>query len=197
MEYFPNNANGLISGSYQNWTVLMFCTEEDTAILVSRKCCGRRSATSISGKEMKSRIAFRILAPLALLACAGSASASTLVVTKSAYCGCCKHWVEHMKKAGFTVEVRDVEDVMPTARRLGVPDNLRYCHTSTIGGYVIEGHVPATDVKRLLAAKPRATGITGPGMVVGSPGMEQGGQKETYKVVLFDKSGKTRVFASH
>ena len=69
---------------------------------------------------MKTRTVLRILAPLALLACAGSASASTLIVTKSAYCGCCKHWVEHMKKAGFTVEVRDVEDVTPTARRLGV-----------------------------------------------------------------------------
>jgi len=146
---------------------------------------------------MKTRTVLRILAPFALLACAGSASASTLIVTKSAYCDCCKHWVEHMKKAGFTVEVRDVEDVTPTARRLDVPDNLRSCHTSTIGGYVIEGHVPASDVKRLLSAKPKATGIAVPGMVVGSPGMEQGDQKVPYKVVLFDKSGKTRVFASH
>jgi hypothetical protein len=102
-----------------------------------------------------------------------------------------------MKKAGFTVQVRDVEDVTPTARKLGVPDNLRSCHTSTIGGYVIEGHVPASDVKRLLATKPKATGIAVPGMVVGSPGMEQGELKEPYKVVLFDKSLMTRVFASH
>ena len=151
----------------------------------------------IRGTEMKSRTIFRILAPLALLACAESATAATLIVTKSAYCGCCKHWVEHMKKAGFTVQVRDVEDVTPTARKLGVPDNLRSCHTSMIGGYVIEGHVPASDVKRLLATKPKATGIAVPGMVVGSPGMEQGDLKEPYKVVMFDKSGKTRVFASH
>lgn len=146
---------------------------------------------------MKSRTIFRILAPLALLACSESATAATLIVTKSAYWGCCKHWVEHMKKAGFTVQVRDVEDVTPTARKLGVPDNLRSCHTSTIGGYVIEGHVPAPDVKRLLATKPKATGIAVPGMVVGSPGMEQDGLKEPYKVVIFDKSGVTRVFASH
>jgi hypothetical protein len=146
---------------------------------------------------MKSRRLLTIIAPLALLAAAENAAAATLVVTKTAYCGCCKHWVEHMKKAGFTVEVREVEDMTPTARRLGVPDSLRSCHTSEIGGYVIEGHVPAADVKRLLATKPKATGIAVPGMVVGSPGMEQGDHKQPYQVVLFDKSGKTKVFASH
>ena len=146
---------------------------------------------------MKRRRLLRILAPLALLACAESAAAATLVVTKSAYCGCCKHWVEHMKKAGFAVEVREVEDVTPTARKLGVPDKLRSCHTSQIGGYAIEGHVPAADVKRLLAAKPKAAGLAVPGMVAGSPGMEQGDYKEPYQVLLFDKTGKTKVFASH
>ena len=80
-------------------------------------------------------------------------------MTKTAYCGCCKHWVEHMKKAGFQVQVREVEDVAPTRARLGVPDALRSCHTSEIGGYAIEGHVPAADVKRLLATKPKAAGI--------------------------------------
>ena len=146
---------------------------------------------------MKSRLLFRIVASLALLASAESAVAATLVVTKSASCGCCKHWVEHMKKAGFAIQVREVDDVTPTARRLGVPDSLRSCHTSQIGGYVIEGHVPAADVKRLLATKPKAAGLAVPGMVAGSPGMEQGGYSEPYKVVLFDKAGKTRVFASH
>ena len=146
---------------------------------------------------MKSRKLLMLLAPLALLATAESAVAATLVVTKSATCGCCKHWVEHMKKAGFAVEVREVEDVSPTRERLGVPDALRSCHTSEIGGYVIEGHVPAADVKRLLATRPKATGIAVPGMVMGSPGMEHGDHKEPYQVVLFDKSGKTKVFASH
>ena len=146
---------------------------------------------------MKRRRILTILAPLALLAMAESAVAATLLVTRTAYCGCCKHWVEHMKKAGFKVEVREVEDVAPTRARLGVPDALRSCHTSEIGGYAIEGHVPAADVKRLLAAKPKAAGIAVPGMVVGSPGMEQGGQKQPYEVLLFDKAGKTKVFASH
>ena len=145
---------------------------------------------------MKRRL-LTLLAPLAFLASAESAVAATLVVTRSAYCGCCKHWVEHMKKAGFAVEVHEVDDVAATAKRLGVPDDLRSCHTSQIGGYVIEGHVPAADVKRLLATRPKAAGLAVPGMVVGSPGMEHGDHKQPYKVILFDKSGKTRVFASH
>lgn len=143
------------------------------------------------------RSLLKLAAPLALVASAQSASAATLLVTKSAYCGCCKHWVEHMKKAGFDVQVNDVDDVTPTARRLGVPDNLRSCHTSEIGGYVIEGHVPAADVKRLLATKPKAAGLAVPGMVAGSPGMEHGGHSEPYQVVLFNKTGQTKVFASH
>lgn len=146
---------------------------------------------------MKSRRLLTILAPLALLAAAESAVAATLAVTKTATCGCCAKWVDHMKKAGFKVEVREVEDMNPTAKRLGVPDALRSCHTSQIGGYVIEGHVPAADVKRLLATKPKATGIAVPGMVMGSPGMEHGDHKQAYDVVLFDKAGKTKVFASH
>ena len=146
---------------------------------------------------MKRRRLLTILAPLALLAMAESATAATLVVTKTAYCGCCKHWVEHMKKAGFEVEVREVEDVAETRARLGVPDALRSCHTSEIGGYAIEGHVPAADVKRLLATKPKAAGIAVPGMVMGSPGMENGDHKQPYQVLLFDKAGKTKVFASH
>lgn len=146
---------------------------------------------------MKHRRLSTALAPLALLACAESALAAPLLVTRTASCGCCEHWVEHMKKAGFEVQVRTVEDVTPTARRLGVPDRLRSCHTSEIGGYAIEGHVPAADVKRLLASKPKATGLAVPGMVAGSPGMETGGAGEPYDVILFDRSGAKRVFASH
>ena len=137
------------------------------------------------------------LAPFALLACAGNAAAATLAVTKTASCGCCAEWVEHMKKAGFTVTVRNVEDVTPTARRLSVPAKLRSCHTAEIAGYAIEGHVPAADVKRLLAQRPKAAGIAVPGMVMGSPGMEHGDHKQAYKVILFDKAGNTKVFASH
>ena len=138
-----------------------------------------------------------VLAPLALIAYSGTAAAApTLNVTKSATCECCSGWIEHMKKAGFTVKLNVVEDVAPTKRRLGVPSALISCHTSQIGGYVIEGHVPAADVRKLLAQRPRATGIAVPGMVVGSPGME-GGRPQPYQTLLFDKTGKTQVFASH
>jgi hypothetical protein len=138
-----------------------------------------------------------VLAPLALLACAGNAVAATLAVTKTASCGCCAKWVEHLKKAGFNVTVRNVEDVTPTAQRLGVPGKLRSCHTAEIDGYAIEGHVPVADIKRLLAERPKAAGIAVPGMVMGSPGMEHGDHKEPYQTILFDKAGETRVFASH
>jgi hypothetical protein len=150
---------------------------------------------------MLRRKLFRIIAPLALLASAESAVAATLLVTKTAFCGCCKVWVERMKAAGFTVEVKDVKDVTPTARKLGVPDDLRSCHTSQIDGYAIEyaieGHVPAADIKRLLAQRPEAAGIAVPGMVMGSPGMEHGDHKMPYEVILFDRAGKTKVFAVH
>jgi hypothetical protein len=139
----------------------------------------------------------KIIAPLALLASAEGAVAATLLVTKTAFCGCCKVWVERMKVAGFTVVVKDVDNVAPTARKLGVPDKLRSFHTSQIGGYAIEGHVPAADIKRLLAQRPKAAGIAVPGMVMGSPGMEHGDHKEPYQVILFDRAGKTRVFATH
>ena len=143
------------------------------------------------------RTILRLAASVAILTMAQSAAAATLMVTKTAYCGCCKHWIEHMKKAGFDVQVKVVEDVGPTRARLGVPDAMRSCHTSEIGGYAIEGHVPAADVKRLLATRPKAAGIAVPGMVVGSPGMEHGDHKEPYQVILFDKTGKTKVFASY
>ena len=145
---------------------------------------------------MARRTIFHAFAALALVACAQGAAAATLMVTKTATCGCCKHWVEHMKKAGFKVEVHDVEDVTPTATRLGVPTRLRSCHSASIGGYAIEGHVPAADVKRLLATRPKAAGLAVPGMVAGSPGMESL-EPQPYKTLLFDKAGKTRVFASH
>jgi hypothetical protein len=146
---------------------------------------------------MLRRNLFRMVAPLALLVSAQSAVAATLLVTKTAFCGCCKAWVERMRAAGFTVEVKDVADVTPTARKLGVPDDVRSCHTAQIGGYAIEGHVPAADIKRLLAERPKAAGLAIPGMVMGTPGMEHGDHSMPYEVILFDRNGKTRVFAVH
>ena len=137
------------------------------------------------------------LAPLALLACAQSAAAATIEVVKSPYCGCCTHWVDYLRAEGFEVRVVEAEDVSPTARRLGVPDDLRSCHTASVEGYAIEGHVPAADIRRLLAERPQAAGIAVPGMPVGSPGMEQGTRRQPYATVLFGRDGRRTVFARH
>jgi hypothetical protein len=141
------------------------------------------------------RLAF-LLAPLALLACA-QATAQTIDVIKSPYCGCCAQWVEHLRANGFTVRVTDVEDLDPVARQHGVPDELRSCHTATVEGYVIEGHVPAADIHRLLDERPQATGLAVPGMPIGSPGMEQGDRRQPYATILFDRNGRAQVFARH
>ena len=137
------------------------------------------------------------LAPLALLACAESAAAATIEVVKSPYCGCCTHWVEYLRAEGFDVRVTEAEDVTPAARRLGVPDDLRSCHTASVEGYAIEGHVPAADIRRLLAERPDAAGIAVPGMPVGSPGMEQGERRQRYTTILFRRDGSRQPFAQH
>ena len=138
-----------------------------------------------------------LLAPLALVACAQAATAATLEVVKTPTCGCCSVWIERMRAAGFTVKARDVPDTSPIARAAGVPDRLRSCHTAKIGGYVIEGHVPAADIRRLLAQKPKAVGLSVPGMVAGSPGMEIPGRSDRYQVMLIRKDGKHKVWATH
>lgn len=133
----------------------------------------------------------------ATLALATPAGAAVIKVVKTATCGCCAKWVEHMKKVGHDVRVTNVADVTPTAKRLGVPDDLRSCHTASVGGYVIEGHVPAADIAKLLREKPVAVGLSVPGMVAGSPGMEMGGQKQAYQTILFTRDGKRKVFVQH
>lgn len=142
---------------------------------------------------------FRGIAPLvgaiALMACT-QAAAATLEVFKSPWCGCCGAWVEHMRAAGFTVKVTEVEDMATFGGQLGVPEKLRSCHTAKAGRYLIEGHVPASDIKRLLEEQPDALGIAVPGMPAGSPGMDQGPEKEPYKTILFTKKGE-RIFAAH
>ena len=138
-----------------------------------------------------------IASPLAMVACATPAAAAVINVVKTATCGCCGKWVEHMRKAGHDVRVTNVADVTPTAKRLGVPDDLRSCHTSSVGGYAIEGHVPAADIARLLKERPKAAGLSVPGMVAGSPGMEMGANKPTYQTIIFTRDGKRKVFAQH
>jgi len=118
-------------------------------------------------------------------------------VFKSPSCGCCGAWIDHLKAAGFDVKVTLVTDTTAARKRLGMPDKFGSCHTAIVGGYALEGHVPAVEVKKLLATKPAAVGLAVPGMPPGSPGMEVGTRHDPYKVFLIDKSGHETVFASY
>lgn len=108
----------------------------------------------------------------------------TIKVWKDPNCGCCNGWADHLRRSGFIVTVTDTTAMQEVKSRLGVPSDLASCHTAEIGGYVIEGHVPAHAIKRLIAEKSPARGLAVPGMPIGSPGME-GGAPELYNVVLF------------
>lgn len=125
-----------------------------------------------------------------------SLAATPITVYKTPTCGCCKGWVKAMETAGFKVEVHDLDDLASIKHAAGVPDELQACHTARIGGYVVEGHVPAADIRRLLAERPNVAGIATPGMPMGSPGME-GAYKDHYDVVTFGGDGRSTVFASH
>lgn len=140
----------------------------------------------------------RIALALVLLsaATAFAQSAPKVEVFKSASCGCCGAWVEHMRQHGFQVIAHDVVDVPAEREKLGMPDRLGSCHSAKVGGYVIEGHVPAADIRRLLKEKPKALGLAVPSMPPGSPGME-GPRAIPYDTLLVARDGTTRVFASH
>lgn len=118
-------------------------------------------------------------------------------VFKSPHCGCCGAWVDHMKAAGFQVKVSLVDDPAVARKRARMPDRFGSCHTAFVGGYALEGHVPAEDVKRLLQRKPAVVGLAVPGMPAGSPGMEMGPRRDPYDVLLIDLRGNASVFASH
>jgi len=118
-----------------------------------------------------------------------------MTVYKSPACGCCGEWVKHIQANGFRVETRELADVAPLRRRYGVSDHLASCHTAVVGGYAIEGHVPAADIQRLLRERLKVRGLAVPGMVVGSPGMEQG-PPQPYATLAFDDRG-SRIFARH
>jgi hypothetical protein len=137
------------------------------------------------------------VAAVSSLPAVAAPSATEVQVFKSPTCGCCSSWVEHMRAAGFTVKVTEVDDTTAARKRLGLPDRYGSCHTATIGGYVLEGHVPAPEVKRLLAAKPKAIGLAVPGMPPSAPGMDVPGRKDPYQVLLIDASGQSTVFANY
>ena len=131
---------------------------------------------------------------------AETAAAPIMQVYKSATCGCCKAWVEKMQAAGFEVRVTDLDEsaLQEVKAKRGVGENLQSCHTAVVNGYVVEGHVPAANIHRMLKEKPAIAGIAAPGMPRGSPGMEvPGGARDAYQVLTFTRTGKTTVFARH
>lgn len=120
-----------------------------------------------------------------------------LTVYRSPTCRCCGHWTDHMKAAGFSVQDIVTDDMAAVKAHYDVPEALASCHTAIVGGYVIEGHVPATDVQRLLSEEPDVLGIAAPGMPMGSPGMDMGDRVDPYTVVSFNQAGDTVIFAEH
>lgn len=120
-----------------------------------------------------------------------------IAVHRSASCGCCRKWLQHMKQHGFRIKDIEEKDMDAVKDRLGVPPILRSCHTAVVAGYLIEGHVPAGDVKKLLGTKPGLLGLSVPGMPVGTPGMEMGGRKDAFSVIGFDQGDKTTVFTEY
>ena len=126
------------------------------------------------------------------------ASVDSLIMTvyKTPTCGCCRSWVDHVRESGFRVTATDLSDVTPVKTTHRIPTDLYSCHTALIGGYVVEGHVPAADIRRMLAERPDIIGIAAPGMPSGSPGMENG-LVDRYDVIAIGKDGSRKVWASH
>lgn len=154
---------------------------------------------------MKRRIVLSLISSSAL-AVAGSiilfgprssAKVFDITVYRDPNCGCCGNWANHVKAAGFVVAMRDIPHLLRIKTEFGVPKDLHSCHTAMVDGYVVEGHVPAAAIKRLLSERPEAHGIAVPGMPIGSPGMEQGSMREPYDVILFGPNGERSIFARH
>jgi hypothetical protein len=136
------------------------------------------------------RLIGSLLVALPLLA---TAAAPVVEVYKSPTCGCCEEWIKHLRANGFTVQAHDVPDTAKYRAKFGMPDQLGSCHSATVQGYALEGHVPAPDIKRLLATRPKAKGLAVPGMPSGSPGMDAP-RHDAYDVVLVQESGKATVY---
>lgn len=134
--------------------------------------------------------------PLGIITAARAGALPAAKIYRSPGCACCVAWARHLQREGFTVALTTVDDLTLVKARAKVPEALWSCHTAFIADYVVEGHVPATDIKRLLRERPSAAGLAVPGMPVGSPGMEMGGRVDRYQVILFGPRGR-KVFAIH
>lgn len=151
----------------------------------------KKIITAVAGVALIALVGFMLF-----VSPSGDSDAKTVVVYKSASCGCCGDWVAHMKEAGYKVEVRNRDDMNAVKAKYGIKPQFAACHTALVDGYIIEGHVPAAQVARLLEERPAILGISVPGMPLGSPGMEQGNQSNyaDYDVLAFDGMGRSSVF---
>ncbi len=157
---------------------------------------GKLGMREVAGKSMAWLLAGAVLITGGVGIMQRSAYAADVIVYKSPTCGCCQAWVSHLRENGFSVQVHDQRDVNSIKTELGVPPRLRSCHTAMVGGYVVEGHVPAREIQRLLKEKPQIKGLAVPGMPMGSPGME-GPFQVAYDVLAFQSSGDTSRYASY
>ncbi len=146
---------------------------------------------------MQRRALIGALGALPLMYTLPARAVTPIHVYKTASCECCTGWVKHLSGAGFAVQVTTTEDTAAVRKKAGIPDAFGACHSAMIDGYAIEGHVPAAEIRGLLALKPQAIGLAVPSMPPGSPGMELGDRKDPYKVFLIDRQGKDTVFASY
>jgi hypothetical protein len=149
-------------------------------------------------KSMTTKITKVFIVTIALLTSTATLATEVITVHKTETCGCCHLWVKYLEENGFEVKAIDRDDLYEFKEELGIKDNLWSCHTALIGGYIVEGHVSVEDIKRLLAEKPDAMGITVPNMPMGSPGMEVPGRKgQPYASFIFTKDGKAKVYKIH
>ena len=170
-----------------------------SAAAVLAAACSKSGGDGVGGASTASAPAGASAPSSARSSATVVAGGDTMTVYKSPTCGCCEKWVEHMRANGFHVVTVDRLDVTPVKREHGIGEELASCHTAIVSGYAIEGHVPAADVRRLLAERPAGVrGLAVPGMPSGSPGMEMpGAPPDRYDVVAFDSTGARRVFARH
>lgn len=149
---------------------------------------------------------FALQLPLALISAAvltqplralAGGQPNQITVWKTPSCGCCHEWVAHLRKSGFEVVTHDVDDTAPVRQKFGLPAKFGSCHTARLGNYVLEGHVPAQELRRLLREQPKALGLAVPGMPMGSPGMEMGDTRDAYNVLLVMADGSSRIYQSY
>ncbi|OQW86798.1 MAG: metal-binding protein [Rhodoferax ferrireducens] len=151
---------------------------------------------------IQSAVALLGAAALPTTALSQNVSKPMVDVWKTSTCGCCKDWVKHLQDSGFEVKTHDVSEAAKATRRsqLGLAEKYGSCHTALVGGYVVEGHVPAQDIRKLLKERPRALGLSVPGMPIGSPGMDgpaYDGRKDAYAVLLVQRDGSSSVYQKY